>query len=433
MQLNKSRFAIGKLLTAVSMTVILGAGAWAAGPPKVLLAFPGRPFSDGLAPESNLIFDAKGNLYGTTYAGGSGCVFGCGTVFELKHNADGSFSEIVLHRFDAGDGQNPDEASVIFDAAGNLYGTAREGGSSGSGVVYELSPNRDGSWTETVLHNFSGMDGAELRGGLVFDAKGNLYGTASGGGTGTGCVGGNGCGVVFKLTHSSHGWTASVLHNFTNNHHDGFSPQGTLVFDGKGNLYGATFLGGTSSQGGGTVFKLTPGSHGLWKETVLYSFKSGRDGASPYSGVVFDKAGNLYGTTVGGGDQTGSGTVFKLTPKPSGGWTESIIHRFTGFADPGGSYPYGGLLVDAAGNLYGTTESGGGNGGSNCEFGCGTVYKLSLSKSGTWKETTLAAFEDGNNGGHPLAGLVSDGQGNLYGSAAFLGSGSAGVVFEVKH
>jgi uncharacterized repeat protein (TIGR03803 family) len=432
MQLRKVRSALKNNLTAVAVALMLSAGAWAAGPPKVLTAFDGRPFPNGLAPESNLIFDAKGNLYGTTYAGGSGCVFGCGTVFELKHHTDGSFSEIVLHRFDAGDGQNPDEAPVIFDAAGNLYGTAREGGTSGSGVVYELSPNSDGSWTETVLHNFSGLDGAELRGGLVFDAKGNLYGTASGGGTGTGCVGGNGCGVVFRLTHRSRGWSESVLHNFTNNHRDGFSPQGSLVFDARGNLYGATFLGGTSSQGGGTVFKLAPGSHGLWKETVLYSFKSDRDGASPYSGVVFDEKGNLYGTTVGGGDQIGSGTVFRLTPK-IGGWTESVIHRFVGFADPGGSYPYGGLLVDAAGNLYGTAASGGGNGGSNCEFGCGTVYKLSPAQGGTWKETTLAAFEDGNNGGYPLAGLVSDKRGNLYGSASALGSGSAGVVFEVKH
>ena len=432
MQLNNIRFALEMILAAL-VTLMLGVGAWAAAPPKVLLPFPRRPFADGLGPESNLIFDAKGNLYGTTYAGGSGCVFGCGTVFELKHHADGRFSEIVLHRFDAGDGQNPDEAPVIFDAAGNLYGTTHEGGTVGSGVVYELSPNSDGTWTQTVLHNFSGPDGAELRGGLVFDGKGNLYGAASGGGTGTGCIGGNGCGVVFKLTHTSGGWTASVLHNFTNDHRDGFSPQGSLVFDAKGALYGATYYGGTSSQGGGTVFKLTPSAHRLWNETVLYSFKSGRDGASPYSGVVFDKAGNLYGTTVGGGDQIGSGTVFKLTQNSNGRWAESIIHRFAGFGDQGGSYPYGGLLVDTAGSLFGTTDSGGGGGGSNCEFGCGTVYKLTPSKSGTWKETTLAAFQDGNNGGHPLAGLVSDGQGNLYGSAAFLGSGSAGVVFEVKH
>lgn len=431
MQAGKVRSALKRILIALAVTVTLSAGVWAASLPRVLTTFPGRPFPKGLAPESNLIFDAKGNLYGTTYAGGSGCVFGCGTVFELRHNANGSFTEIVLHRFNAGDGQNPDEAPVIFDAAGNLYGTAREGGTAGAGVVYKLSPHPDGSWTETVIHNFKGSDGAELRGGLLFDAKGNLYGTASGGGTGTGCVGGNGCGVVFKLTHTSSGWRESVLHNFTNDHRDGYSPQGTLVFDAEGNLYGTTFLGGTSSQGGGTVFKLTPSSDGSWKETVLYSFKSGRDGASPYSGVVFDKAGNLYGTTVGGGDQTGSGTVFKLTPV-NGGWTESVIHRFAAFADPGGSYPYGGLLIDAAGKLYGTTDSGGGNGGANCEFGCGTVYELSLS-SGTWKETTLAAFADGTNGGNPLAGLVSDAAGNLYGSASSLGSGSAGVVFEVKH
>jgi len=406
---------------------------------KVLHAFRGSP--DGTAPESNLIFDAAGNLYGTTYEGGTGtaCAGGCGTVFQLTPDGSGSFSERVIHSFEGPlfDGQNP-QAPLIFDAQGNLYGTTYSGGQGvrrASGTVFKLSPKPDGSWTETVLHNFNGAldgghDGGDLQGGLLFDQAGNLYGTTAGGGTGTGCGAGpaTGCGTVFELSPTPGGeWQETILHNFTNNHSDGWNPESGLIFDVAGNLYGTTFYGGAAPMGGGTVFELTHAS-GRWQESVVYSFKCAADGCSPYSGLVFDTAGNLYGTTVGGGDKQGDGTVFKLAPGPAGGWTETVIHTFTPGHD--GIEPYGGPILDAAGDVYGTTFYGGGGTVTGCSDGCGTVYELMPGPSG-YTEAILARFGNGGLGVGPLTGLLMDAQSNVYGTAAFGGPDSAGVVFEV--
>ena len=406
---------------------------------QTLHAFAGAP--DGASPESSLIMDAGGNLYGTTYIGGTGpCEFGCGTVFELSPNSSGGYTEHVIHSFQGPliDGQQP-QSPLIFDSLGNLYGTTLAGGQSlraSSGTVFKLAPNSDGTWTETVLHSFNGAldggtDGGGPLAGLIFDSAGNLYGTTSGGGTGTGCGAGivPGCGIIFKLTPTASGaWEETILHDFTNNHTDGWSPQSNLIADASGNLYGTTYYGGSAPNGGGTVFRLTHTANG-WQETVLYSFKCAADGCSPYSGLALDAAGNLYGTTVGGGDSTGQGVVYKLSHNADGGWTEHVLYTFTGNDD--GRYPYGSPVLDASGNVYGTTLDGGGGTTNSCAEGCGTVFELVAETGGTYRESILSRFENGANGGGPLGGLLMDAGGNLYGTASFLTPDGHGAVFEI--
>ena len=294
-----NRLSIGLSTTlAICAVTVLVTSTWAATNEKVLHSFNGNG-ADGYQPEASLIFDAVGNLYGTTYWGGT---YGFGTVFELTPSGGGGWTETVLHSFQPNgtDGNYP-IAGLIFDAAGNLYGTTSAGGTYGFGTVFELTPEEGGGWTETVLLNFNGTDGSYPHAGLAFDAAGNLYGT-------TGYDGTYHYGTVFELTPTAGGgWTETVLHSFGNGT-DGASPFAGLIFDAAGNLYGTTSAGGT--YGTGTVFELTGG-----REQVLYSFKSryGADGATPYAGLIFDAAGNLYGTTYWGGNY-GDGTVFELTP-----------------------------------------------------------------------------------------------------------------------
>jgi uncharacterized repeat protein (TIGR03803 family) len=301
-----------------------------------------------------VIFDTSGNLYGTTVQGGAN---GVGTVFRLALTANKPWTT-VLHSFNGTDGAEP-AASVIFDASGNLYGTTSIGGNnSGRGTVFELKPQANGKWTETVLHSFHGVDGDVPEAALILDASGNLYGTTNQGGHQS-C----GCGVVFKLTPSSSGhWTEAVLHAFSSKE-DGAYPAAALVFDGTGNLYSTMARGG--SGGGGTVFELSPGANGAWKETLLHSFSKKEGGPSR---VIFDEVGSLYGETIYGGKQ-GYGTVFKLT-EASGQWTETILLSFNG---TNGIEPTGGVILDMAGDLYGTTAAG----GLGCApSGCGVVFEI---------------------------------------------------------
>src|ERR1022692_2364418 len=256
--------------------------------------------------------------------------------------------EKVLHNFnhDGTDGWRP-EAGLIFDAAGNLYGTTSQGGSSAVGAVFELTPAAGGTWTEKVLHSFlnDGTDGVNPVAGLIFDGAGNLYGTTYQGGT-------YGDGTVFELTPAAGGtWTEQVLHNFNYDSTDGAGPHAGLIFDAAGNLYGTAASGGTYSYG--TAFELTPAAGGTWTEKVLWNFGSGADGSYPQGGLIFDAAGNLHGTTTSGGAH-GPGTVFELMPAGGGTWSERVVHSFGNGAD--GSGPYAGLIFDAAGNLYGTTH-----------------------------------------------------------------------------
>jgi uncharacterized repeat protein (TIGR03803 family) len=336
-----------------------------------------------------------------------------------------AWMEKVLHNFNNNgtDGYYP-RASLISDAAGNLYGTTIYGGTYGWGTVFELTPTTGGGWTEQVLHSFgNGTDGGEPRASLIFDAAGNLYGTTYGGGIYCHSIGG--CGTVFELTLTAGGnWTEAVLYNFGSFTDDGYEPSASLIFDAAGNLYGTTQFGGI--HGWGTVFELTPTGGGGWSEQVLLNFGTG--GAFPQAGLIFDAAGNLYGTTSEGG--TNIGTVFELTPNVGGGWTETVLHNFGSGTD--GSYPYAGLIFDAAGNLYGTTQYGGTY--NSCSGGCGTVFELTPTAGGEWAEQVLLNF-NGTSGANPYAGVIFDGAGNLFGTTQLTYSNCSGfycgTVFEL--
>jgi uncharacterized repeat protein (TIGR03803 family) len=287
---------------------------------------------------------------------------GCGTVFELSPEAGGGWTEQVLYSFcaqtDCTDGDEP-YAGLIFDAAGNLYGTTFYGGTYGYGTVFELTPEAGGGWTEKVVYSFNpnnGTDGAYPYAGLIFDNNGNLYGTTSYGGT-------YDYGMVFELTPAQGGgWTEQVLYSFNFNGTDGYGPLACLIFDKAGNLFGTTVFGGTYDSG--TVFELTPAEGGGWTEKVPHSFNGRNDGANPYAGLILDENGNLYGTTAGGQGRTheaganNAGTVFELMPTKGGGWAEKVLHSFSSNGRDGAS-PGAGLIFDAAGNLYGTTSLGG--------------------------------------------------------------------------
>jgi uncharacterized repeat protein (TIGR03803 family) len=367
--LRRRRASAALALVVVALPVIVATQPTQAQTFSVIHSFTGPP--DGGHPIAGLVQDEVGNLYGTTFYGGT---FDSGTVFKI----DTSSKETVLYSFTGGaDGAFP-FGGVTLDAAGNLYGTCV--GGSGNGVVFKL----DNTGKETVLHTFTGgTDGQTARGGLVRDTAGNLYGITQGGGT-------SGQGVVFKVDPAGN---ETILHNFAGT--DGNGPFGILARDAAGNLYGTTTSGG--AFGNGVVFKVDPAGN----ETVLHSFAGAPDGASPQAGLVLDAAaGILYGTTTGGG-ATNNGVVFKLDPTG----TETVLHSFTG---TDGSAPIAALVLDAAGNLYGTTDSGGT--GSCFTFGCGVVFKLDT----TLKETVLYNFTGGADGAQPLD-LLLDSSGNLYG------------------
>jgi uncharacterized repeat protein (TIGR03803 family) len=413
--------------SSIFALILLATGAWAAPQETVLYSF-GAMGDDGSTPAASLIFDASGNLYGTTWFGGNtvACSGGCGTVFELSPTAGGGWTETVLHRFNGTDGDMP-LASLIFDGSGNLYGTTFHGGTSvacggGCGTVFELSPKTGGGWTEKVLHNFNfnGKDGADSYASLIFDASGNLYGTTFYGGRSTACNGG--CGTVFELSpKTGGGWTEKILHSFGGSSKDGHSPVASLIFDSFGNLYGTARDGGVSFQG--TVFELTPKSGGGWTEKTLYNFKNnGRDGLDPGSSLLFDSSGNLYGTTFFG-SRYGNGLAFELTPRSGGGWAEKHLHGF-GANNTYGVYPYG-LISDAAGNLYGTTSQ------DNVGGGGGTVFELMPKAGGGWTQKVLYHFVDPATGYSPYCNLILDAAGNLYGTTQGGGAFGAGTVFKI--
>jgi len=368
---------------------------------KVLHTFHGK---DGVEPVGQLIRDVAGNLYGTTGEGGSGnCQnFGCGTAFKM--NTAGKI--LWQYSFQGPDGETP-AAGLFQNSVGTLFGTTGYGGrnnrhycpkNEGCGVVFEL--DKDGR-KETVLHKFTGdPDGYFPESLLVGDAAGNLYGTTY--------VGGNGYGTVFKLDKAG---KETILYDFTGGS-DGCAPYPGVVRDATGNLYGVTLIGGAGfcNSGYGVVFMVDPSGN----ETVLHTF-SGSDGANPISVLLFDKQGNLYGMTDNGGTSNacggGCGTVFELSPS-GGGWSETVLYSFclqSGCAD--GKPPSRGPLVrDAKGNIYGTAEGGGAS--RNCAGGCGVVFKLDA----RGKETVLHSFTGGADGAYPYGGLVIDSAGNLYGA-----------------
>jgi uncharacterized repeat protein (TIGR03803 family) len=405
---------LSPVLAVTVVVLALGAGAPAhAQTFKVLHTFAGYP-TDGGGPTAVLLMDASGNIYGTTVSGGSVsngfCPGGCGTVFELDTHG----VEIVLHSFTGPDGANP-VANLIMDGKGNLYGTTAAGGlldtfdctrigTTGCGVIFKLSGSK-----QTVLHRFTGVDGAWPQAGLAADRAGTLYGTTSGGGD-------SGYGVVFKLA----GKNETVLHSFTGGK-DGRYPQASLLRDPKGNFYGTVTSAGDLNchhpYGCGVVFKLSQ----TGKETVLHSFR-GEDGDGPFAGVIQDAKGNLYGTTSSGGNlfcdaPYGCGAVFKLSQAGK----ESVLFRFEAYRNGDGP---GGLVRDARGNLYGTTAIGGGR------YNEGVVYELTTDG----KEKILHTFCSSDycsDGAYPLAGLIMDAKGNLYGTTYYGGVNDLGVIFMI--
>ena len=329
--------------------------------------------ANGYDPLQALTIAPNGALYGTTFYGGPGgpeCHYfgpGCGTVFELRPPASlcKSFScpwtISDIHQFVGGpsDGQFPNLGSLTMDAAGNLYGTTENGGEYGDGTAYEMSPTGSG-WTMSILYNFGWAVtwGVNPEGGLVFDKFGNVYGVTVGGGEYE-------LGVAYQLSPSSSGWNLHPLHSF-NDDTDGASPLGTPVLDSSGNIYGTTLRYGANN--GGTVWELSPTSGGGWNFSVLYAFS---EGEGPIGGLLMDHSGNLYGATENGGANR-YGVVFKLSPG-NGGWTYTSLHDFTGGSD--GGEPLSNLSMDSAGNLYGVTGYGG-LVETNCVSGCGVVFEI---------------------------------------------------------
>jgi uncharacterized repeat protein (TIGR03803 family) len=366
--------------------------------------------SDGSGPTGSLIFDAAGNLYGTTDAGGvNDGNGGKGVVFELSPAAGGGWTETPLYAFQGGsDGEVP-FGGVIFDTAGNLYGTTSFGGTHSKGTVYELSPAARGGWTEQVLYNFgNGNDTALPNGGLVFDSAGNLYGMSSAGGS-------QNLGTVFQLSPiAGGGWTETVILNGTALYGGSFS--GTVTQDNSGNFYVPAATG--SSSNAGSVYRVTHTLSG-WHHGVIYSFLGGADGTQPVGGLTFRAPNILYGTTEGGGAYS-SGTAFELT-RTGSTWNKTILHDF-GVSSKDGLFPTVPLVIGARGQLYGTTGSGG-------IAGNGTAFELARDATG-WKEKILDSFNTGADGG-PGGGVVLDGAGNLYGVEHNGGSFGAGGVYEI--
>ncbi len=306
---------------------------------------------DGSVPDGPVTIGPDGSLYGTTYEGGSvECAEGCGIVYKLAppanfcRSASCPWTEAVLYYFHKADGAGPAEARLIFDQAGNLYGTTYYGGTSGWGTVFKLSPS-SGTWPETVLYNFGGgVDGFFPWSGVIFDSAGNLYGTTESGGA-------NSAGTVYELSPIGSGWTKSTLFSF-NGGSQGDGAVGGVVMDAKGNLYGGTISEG--SQGGGTAYELSP-SNGQWNFTLLAALPAAYEG--PLDSPTLDAAGNVYLTSK---QALGNGAVLEVSPS-DGGWQLNVLHAFDG---SDGSWPTGGVILDASGNVYGTTSLGGPNNGN---------------------------------------------------------------------
>jgi uncharacterized repeat protein (TIGR03803 family) len=376
--------------------------------------------------QSGLTLDSHGNLYGVAFQGGgnfncAGEEQGCGTIFRLSPASHGEWEFTTLIEFDGTDGGYP-LTSPIFDASGNLYGTTYVGGEYDYGTVYELSP---GTSNLNTIATFSGANGIAPLGNIVFDSAGNLYGVTQDGGT-LKCDGGDGCGTVYQLSPQGDGtWMQTTLASFPGG--KGAFPYAGPVLGADGNLYGSTQQGRLTQYG--SIYELSPGPDESWMLTTIFRFNGG-NGANPEYSLVFDQAGNLYGTATEGGDLNcttdGCGTVFRLSPNGDGTWKETTLHVFSVGE---GNFPSSSLSMDAAGNLYGTTYAGGDY--ANCFNGCGTIYRLSPQSNGNWKYTDLFDF-DGPHGASPEGGLTVDPAGNVFGVTNLGPTLTGGTVFELS-
>jgi uncharacterized repeat protein (TIGR03803 family) len=372
---------------------------------QVLHTFTGP---DGALPKAGLTMDRGGKLYGTTWAGHEGT--GWGGVFQLReHNGFWTFAS--LHIFD---GQPLDR--VVFGPNGTLYGTSPSNlVSYYYGYIFNLTPPLNVCevvncyYNGTVIYGFGGgTSGSTPQGAdLIFDSAGNMYGTTK--------AGGNGNGVVYQLTESDGTWTENVIYTF-NGSPDGSAPYSGVIFDPAGNLYGVTTAGGAT--GNGAVYELSPNGQGGWNEQVIYNFQGTTDGSYPAGGLVFDQSGNLYGTAANGG-ANGGGTVFELSPS-NGSWTFTLLNSFAGTGTNCG--PWALLSFDTSGNLYGTTLCDGANGDGN-------IWELAHSGN-NWTYSSLYDFTGGNDGKRPYSNVTFDASGNLYGTASVGGADSLGTVWE---
>lgn len=352
--------------------------------------------SDGGGPLNGFIADGSGNLYGTTNSGGTS---GYGVVFKMSTSG----VETILHNFTGGsDGANP-VGILIRDKSGNLYGTTTNGGASGAGSVFKITA----TGTESVLYSFTGKtDGSDPEAGLAIDSSGNLYGTTTAGGA-------NGGGAVFKLTLAkTRKWMEKVLYSFGTGT-DGTVPVGGVTLGSAGTLLGTTSAGGTT--GYGTIFELAS-SGGVWKETIVHEFADGDDGAVPYGGLIASKSGILYGAATEGGNG-GGGTIYELTPVTGGGWNFNVIYSNPGWGISG---EFRDLMLDASGNIYGTTHCDG-------DYDAGTVYELT---AGSWTYNQLYQFTGGADGLYVFSNLALV-KGKFYGTTNQGGANGFGVVFQV--
>lgn len=379
----------------------------------VIHSFTGH--QDGAAPYAGLTADRFENLYGTTSAGGYFYCYsdGCGGVYKLKRSGAG-WLFTPMYNFEEGGGIYP-QAPVSIGPDGSVFGTTTQGGQTlcgvtGCGIVFNVRPSPTvctSALCPGVLNTLTsfrgGSDGAYPYAGVTFDEAGNLYGTTSEGGSGN-CPP-DGCGVVYKMTHSQSGWSESVLYTFASTAY----PGSGVVVGHNGELYGSLQDDSTRY---GSVFQLTQVG-GIWVKTTLYTFTGGSDGGWPGQ-LISDSAGNLYGTTT---YASGQGTVFKLT-NTGGSWSFTTLYSFT---DAGAAGQF--LTMDSAGNLYGTKPLGG-------THGAGAVFKLSFS-NGQWNETVLHDFSGGDDGMQPYGGVTVDAAGNLYGTTVQGGAQNDGVVYQI--
>jgi uncharacterized repeat protein (TIGR03803 family) len=403
-------------VVCISMTIAAPAASV-----KVLYTFQGG--ASGQNPSAPLAIDSSGNMYGVAGNSGDGT-----NIFELSPGPGGTWNYQVIYQFSS---RVFSVSGLIFDSGGNLYGTAYFGGTYDEGTAFKLTPSSSGTWTATTLYNFGAPgDGANPEGPLVFGASGALYGTTYYGGTFNN-------GTVFELVPQADGsWAETILYNFAGVP-DGAWPAGPLVFDAAGNLYGTTVSGGNyqlsqcylNYSGCGTVYELAPQSDGTWKETVLHNFigcclNNNHDGQNPYNGVIFGPEGKLYGTTQnGGGCNPGCGIAFVVGLEKKG-WTESRLAKF-GTGDGNGDVPSGGLSLDSNGDLWGTTVFGGDQNG--------TIFELSR-LANRYQEKVIYTFTGGADGSAPESIVFGPG-GKLYGVAfwggnQFEGAGD-GTIFEV--
>ena len=421
------RMSIGGYGLVLVCAVIFAALIFAAPPAwsqteTTILTFTG---SNGSGPYTGLIQDAKGNFYGATINGGTN---GAGAVYKVVLNARGKWKQTILYEFGpqpGTDGAYPQMPWLAIDKQGHLYGTTPGGGAHGQGMVFKLSPGKP-MWKETILYSFTGAaDGGQPIGGVTLDSDGNVYGTTNSGGGSQNC--GGGCGVVFKISPGKKKtWDYSVLHVFTGypsgggcGDYDGANPyRATLAIDTMGNLFGTTQVGGNSCNAAGTVWELSPAQGGGWEYSVLHVQGQLVGDVYPDAGVALDSKDNLY-LAVGGG------SIFELVKAQ--GYQEQSIYQYPG---PGAEDDYDTVNFDKAGNLYWTSQGGGGLGYH------GTVEELSPNGQGGWTHALLWAFADNPavDGDQPIAGVMVDASGHVYGTCS-TGGGSQGsgqgTVFEI--